>query len=47
MAKVEFDTTYCVKTQEEIDAILKEVGRIFLYYYKKQLLEEMQTETAD
>lgn len=46
---VTVDERYCVKTQEEIDAILKEIARTFVYYKRKELMEKAkkQKENAE
>ena len=44
---VVIDTSCCVKTQEEIDAILNEVARIYVYYREKELLEEIKQQKAE
>ena len=35
-----FFTDYCVKTQEEVDRILKQVGDIYSRYYAKEELKK-------
>ena len=35
-----FLTDYCVKTQEEVDRILKQVGDIYSRYYAKEELKK-------
>lgn len=42
-----FDTRYCVQTQEEIDAIIKKVGDMFVRYYVEEQLAKLENEKRE
>ena len=45
--RIRIHDDYCVKTQEEIDSILKRIGSIYADYLTRKLIEEGKKERKE